>query len=454
MDHPEPEQVDIGDEAVAHLRALIRFDTSNPPGNERPAAEYVADVGRRAGLEAHVLEAAPGRGNAVLRLRGDGSRRPVLLLSHLDTVPAEAAKWRHPPWAAAVADGCVWGRGAIDSKLTTAVHLAALLALARSGDPLRRDVVLAATAGEEGGGPANGAAWLAANRPDLVAAEYTLNEHGGFCLEIGGRRYYTLQVAEKGGWGVRLVARGAPGHASVPHADNALVKLGRALARLGERKMPLRVTATVRAFVEAVAADHDAHGSPDVAATVRALLDPAGHEAALARLPVDRATRDLIDAVLRNTAAPTIVEGGVKANVIPSEAVAQLSGRPLPAVTPEEFLADLRGCVGDEVEIEAPREWFTPALEHPRDEAFEAAAVRALRRHDPGAVLAPFVVPLGTDAKRMTQLDHRIYGFVPMLHEPGLDYMSLCHGHDERVSRRSVAFGVGVLHDLLRELVG
>src|SRR5688572_22189531 len=213
----QPAWVEIEKAAVGHLRALIRFDTSNPPGNERAAAEYVSEVGAGAGLEANVLEAEPGRGNALLRLRGAGLRRPVLLLSHLDTVPAEAAKWRHPPWAAEIADGYVWGRGAIDSKLTTALHLAALVGLAEAGVRLDRDVILAATAGEEGG-PANGAAWLAANRPDLVAAEYTLNEHGGFCIAVGERRYHTLQVAEKGGWAVRLIARGAPGHASVPHA--------------------------------------------------------------------------------------------------------------------------------------------------------------------------------------------------------------------------------------------
>src|SRR5262249_20073853 len=153
-----------------------------------------------------LLDSEPGRGNAVLRLRGDGGARPLLLLGHLDTVPCEPERWTHPPWAADVADGCVWGRGAIDSKLTTATQLAAVVALKRAGASLRRDVVLAATAGEEGGGPANGAAWLTDNRPELVAAEFTLNEHGGFCVEVGGRRYYTLQVAEKGGCAAMLVA--------------------------------------------------------------------------------------------------------------------------------------------------------------------------------------------------------------------------------------------------------
>src|SRR5262249_53539512 len=160
--------------AVEHLRTLIRFDTSNPPGNERLAAEYVAAVGRRAGFETHLLDSLPGRGNAVLRLRGRGEERPLLMLGPLDTLPPEPARWTPAPWSAEVADGCVWGRGAIDSKLTVATQLAALVALAAAGRPLRRDVVLAATAAEEGGGAANGAAWLARHRPDLVAADHTL----------------------------------------------------------------------------------------------------------------------------------------------------------------------------------------------------------------------------------------------------------------------------------------
>jgi acetylornithine deacetylase/succinyl-diaminopimelate desuccinylase-like protein len=453
-------------EAVEHLRALIRFDTSNPPGNEGPAAEYVAAVGRAAGLEAQVLEAEPGRGNAVLRLRGSGqgpadgrSAPPILLLSHLDTVPAEPDRWTYSPWAAEVADGCVWGRGAIDSKLTTATQLAALVALAREGAPPRRDVVLAATAAEEGGGPANGAAWLADNRPDLVAADYTLNEHGGFCVEVGGRRYYTLQVAEKGGCAASLVARGAPGQASVPHADNAIYKLGRAIARLSAGEMPLRVTATARAFVEAMADDHRRHGSAAVAAQLLALLDASTHDAARRDLPASQGLRDMLGAILHNTAAPTILQGGIKSNVIPSEVAVHLSGRPLPGVTPAEFAAELRAIVGDEaasrpegLDVVVPPESFSPGLAHARDEVFEAAALRALRRHDPEAVLVPLMMPLGTDAKRMVHLNSRIYGFVPMVLEPELDYMSLCHGHDERASLRQIGFGARVIHDLVRDL--
>jgi acetylornithine deacetylase/succinyl-diaminopimelate desuccinylase-like protein len=449
-DRPTADLSELGSDALEHLRSLIRFDTVNPPGNERPAADYVAAVGRSAGLDAQVIESAPGRGSALLRLRGNGRRRPILLLGHLDTVPCEPARWTHDPWAAEVAEGCVWGRGAIDSKLTTATQLAALVAIARAGRPLDRDLILAATASEEMGGPANGAAYLAAHHRDLIEAEYTLSEHGGFCLEIGRRPYYTLQTAEKGGCSVDLVARGSPGHASVPHDDNPIPKLGRALAGLQARRMPPRPSPTVRAFVEAIAADQEGRGAPEVARTLRALLDPATADAALAALPTRPGTRDMVGAMLRNTAAPTILSAGTKRNVIPSEARAELSGRPVPGVDRATFLADLGAVVGDEVDLVVHD--FTPALEWPRDDAFEAAALRALRRHDADAVLVPLLMPLGTDAKRLTGLDTKIYGFVPMVPEPELDYMRLCHGHDERASLRSIEFGATVLRDLLLDL--
>ena len=440
----------IETEAIQHLRALIRFDTTNPPGNERAAADYVAAVGQAAGLPSIVLDSAPGRGNAIVRLPGRGIGKPIVLLGHLDTVPAEPDHWTHSPWSGALEDGCIWGRGAIDSKLTIAVGLTAMLALARTGVTLRRDVILCATASEEMAGPANGAAWLAANRRDLIEGEYIISEHGGFCIDVGGRTYYTIQTAEKGGCNADLVASGAPGHASVPHDNNAIHKLARALIALERNPMPLRVTQTMRAFVDTIASDHDAHGSPEVAITMRELLDPTRQVAALKRLPVDDGLRRTIDAMLRNTATPTILQSGTKRNVIPSRATAQLSGRPLPGVSPEDFTVELRVAVGSTVDVVVNE--FVPALEHEIDVGFARAASQALRRHDPRALTVPLMMPLGTDAKRLTDLHTRIYGFVPMVHEPTLDYMSLCHGHDERCSVRSLVFGVQVIRDLVSEL--
>ncbi|MGQ9684583.1 MAG: M20/M25/M40 family metallo-hydrolase, partial [Anaerolineae bacterium] len=211
---------------------LLRFDTSNPPGNETPAAQYLKQVLEREGLEdLHLLEAAPRRGNLVARLRGDGSRPPLLLTAHLDVVPAEAAGWRYPPFGGTVAEGMVWGRGALDMKHMAAMSLMVVLMARRQRLPLRRDLIFAAVADEEDGG-ACGARWLVENHPDLLRAEYALNELGGFLVRAGRLRLYPIQVAEKGPCRLRLRARGRPGHASTPHDENALVRLARAVARL------------------------------------------------------------------------------------------------------------------------------------------------------------------------------------------------------------------------------
>jgi acetylornithine deacetylase/succinyl-diaminopimelate desuccinylase-like protein len=434
-------------EAVEHLRALVRIDTTNPPGDERPAADYVAGVCERAGLNVEVVESGPRRGNVVARMRGTGSARPLLLLSHLDVVPAEPSKWTRPPFAADVAEGHIWGRGSVDSKLTTAVGLMTLLLCARQGVPLKRDLILAATASEEGGGPANGAAWLAQNRKDLIDAEYVINEGGGFALEVGGKRYYVCQSAEKGGFQVDLVGKGMPGHASVPNDDNPIVRLAQAVGRLGAGRLGFHVTETARRFFEGVAAAQD---RGEHARLLRDMLDPEREPDAFKRLPTDRPTQLMFDAMLRNTAAPTMLNAGLKRNVIPSEAVLSMSGRPLPGQTQEGFCAELREKVGDGVEI--VEHGWRPGLESSPDTPLFGALERALRRSDPAGQVVPFLMTGGTDACRLGPLNATIYGFLPMQYEPGMAYFDLCHGHDERVSEASVRFGVRVLFDAVCEL--
>jgi acetylornithine deacetylase/succinyl-diaminopimelate desuccinylase-like protein len=434
-------------EAVEHLRALVRIDTTNPPGDERPAADYVARVCEQAGLTVEVVESEPKRGNVVARMQGTGSARPLLLLSHLDVVPAEPSKWTHPPFAADVAEGYVWGRGAVDSKLTTAVGLMTLLLCARLGVPLKRDLILAATAAEEGGGPANGAAWLVRHRKDLIDAEYVINEGGGFPLEIGGKRFYVCQSAEKGGFQVDLVGKGTPGHASVPTDDNAIVHLAQAVGRLGAGRLGFHVTETARQFFERVAAAQDRR---EHAQLLRDMLEPEREPDAFMRLPTDKPTQLMCDAMLRNTAAPTMLNAGLKRNVIPSEARLSMSGRPLPGQTQQDFSRELREKVGDGVAI--VEQTWRPGLESSSDTPLFGALERALRRSDPAGLVVPFLMTGGTDACRLGPLQATIYGFLPMRYEPGMAFFDLCHGHDERVSADSVGFGVRVLFDAVREL--
>ena len=435
-----------GREAVAWLQKLIRFDTTNPPGNELPLVQSIAAELRREGLAPQVLESGPQRGNLVLRLQGDGSQRPLLLLSHLDVVPAEPAKWSHPPFAGEVADDFLFGRGAIDSKLTTTVDLQVLLLCKRLGLPLKRDLVLVAAADEEMGGN-YGVQWLAEHHPGIFDAEYGINEAGGFALLVDGRPLYTCQVGEKGGAGLDLVSHGRPGHSSVPHQENAIFHLAEVLQKMAPHKMPHRVPNSVRAFFEGAAA---AQRRPEVAQWLRDILVPERQEEALGQLPVNEPTRLMFDAMVRNTCAPTILEAGLKRNVIPSTATAQLSGRTLPDVDEESFLREVRDIVGDEVEFQL--ENFRSGFEVSHETPLFAALQAATQRFDPDGVVVPYMVTGGTDARFLSQFDTKIYGFIPMRYEPGMDFFELCHGHDERVSVANVLFGVQVVFDAVCRL--
>lgn len=437
-----------GNEAVARLQQLIRFDTTNPPGNELSLVRHLTSFLQDEGLQPRALESGLERGNLVVRLEGDGSERPILLLSHLDVVPAEPSQWTYPPFAGEVVDGYVWGRGAIDSKLTTAVDLQVLLLCKRLGLPLKRDLVLVAAADEEMGAT-YGVQWLAEHHPEIFDAEYGINEGGGFALLVDGQPLYTCQVGEKGGANLDLVAHGRPGHSSVPHEDNAIFHLGEVLRKLAPQKMPHTVPNSVRAFFEGTAAVQQ---RPEVAQWLRDLLDPQIQEKALAQLPVNEPTRLMFDAMLRNTCAPTILEAGIKRNVIPSTATAQLSGRTLPGADEEGFVQEVREMVGDEVEFRMGA--FTSGVEVPHETPLFAALQTAMKRRDPEGVVVPYMVTGGTDARFLRQFDTKIYGFIPMRYEPGMDFFELCHGHDERVSTANVVFAVQVLFDAVCQLNG
>ena len=435
-----------GDEAVRRLQAMLRFDTTNPPGNELALAQFLADELRQEGLSSEILCSADQRGNLVVRLRGDGSERPILMMSHLDVVPAEPNMWTHPPFDGNVADGFVWGRGAIDSKLTGTLHMQVMLLCKRLGLPLKRDLVLIAAADEEKGGHC-GMEWLVDQHPEWLDAEYGLNEAGGFALLVDGIPVYTCQVAEKGSAPYDVVAKGQPGHSSVPHNDNAIAHLGKALHNLGAGLMPHKVVPCVRAFFEVMA---QAMPRAEVGDLLRAVLVPETSQDALAALPVNEATRLMFQAMVRNTCAPTVLEAGLKRNVIPSEARAQLSGRPLPGVDQKTFEQEVQKLVGDAgLDLTEP---FRAGVAFDHNTPLFDAIDGAMKKADDQAVVVPYMQTGGTDARFLSGLDMHVYGFVPMRYEDGLDFFALCHGHDERVSTDNVALGVEVLFDVVRQL--
>ncbi len=432
----------INDQVIHLLQDLLRFDTTNPPGNEMPCVEYIAGRLKREGIEPVVVESAPGRGNVVARLRGDGSQPPLLLMGHVDVVPAEADQWQHPPFSGKRVDGIVWGRGATDMKQMVAMELITLLALKREKVALKRDVIFMATADEETGGRM-GAGFIAAQHPDLIQAEYAINEGGASCIELDGKFFFVCSTAEKGSCRVTLRGRGEPGHASQPNRNNAILPLARALVKLIEQPLSLHVTRTARAQIGAMARGVD----PKLADLLLQMLDPGTHEQALRDLPLAAPVKRRLAAALHNTATPTILRAGTKINVIPAEAKCEVDCRVLPGATAESLRAEITSVIGDQVELELGP--FVPALERDPDSPLFDTIRQVIIHHEPGSELIPGLITGGTDAKRLSPLGIKVYGFVPMRYE-GPTMTGLAHNHNERVSVANLEFGTRVLYDVIK----
>ncbi|EDY59524.1 MULTISPECIES: M20/M25/M40 family metallo-hydrolase [Streptomyces] len=421
------------DEVVDLCRELIRFDTSNygdhsGPG-ERKAAEWVAEKLAEVGLDPQIFESHPGRASTVARIAGEDPSRPALLIhGHLDVVPANAQDWTHDPFSGEVADGCVWGRGAVDMKDMDAMTLAVVRDRLRSGRRPPRDIVLAFLADEEAGGKF-GARHLVDHHPDLFeGVTEAISEVGGFSFTVNEqRRLYLIQTAEKGMHWMKLTVAGTAGHGSMIHRDNAITELSEAVARLGRHKFPVRVTKTTRAFLDELG---DALGTE---------LDPEDMEGTLARLG---GIAKLIGATLSNTANPTQLGAGYKVNVIPGEATAHVDGRFLPGFE-EEFLADLDKILGPKVRREDVHS--DKAVETTFDGALVDAMQSALVAEDPAAKAIPYMLSGGTDAKSFDELGIRGFGFAPLKLPPELDFAGMFHGVDERVPVDGLKFGVRVL---------
>jgi acetylornithine deacetylase/succinyl-diaminopimelate desuccinylase-like protein len=421
------------DEVVDLCRELIRFDTSNygdhsGPG-ERKAAEWVAEKLAEVGLEPKIFESHPGRASTVARIEGEDPSRPALLIhGHLDVVPANAADWTHHPFSGEIADGCVWGRGAVDMKDMDAMTLAVVRDRLRSGRRPPRDVVVAFLADEEAGGT-YGARYLVDNHPELFeGVTEAISEVGGFSFTVNEqRRLYLIQTAEKGMHWMKLTVAGTAGHGSMIHRDNAITELSEAVARVGRHKFPVRVTKTTRAFLDELG---DALGTE---------LDPEDMESTLAKLG---GIAKLIGATLSNTANPTQLNAGYKVNVIPGEATAHIDGRFLPGYE-EEFLGDLDRLLGPNVRREDVH--ADKAVETGFDGALVEAMQSALLAEDPTAKAIPYMLSGGTDAKSFDDLGIRGFGFAPLKLPPELDFAGMFHGVDERVPVDGLQFGVRVL---------
>ena len=414
---------------------LIRFDTSNYGGGraegEREAADYVANRLEDLGLQVEEYEPAPRRTSITTRVAGRDRTRPALVVhGHLDVVPAIAADWQVDPFAGEIRDGMLWGRGAVDMKGMDAMILSSLADLQAAGEKPARDLIVTFFADEEAGG-AFGSERVVEEHPEWFAgASEAISEVGGYSIEVAGKRAYLLQVGEKGLLWLRLVATGRAGHGSAVHDDNAVTRLARAVAKIGETPWPVSLRPTTQALLDAF---REVSGTD--------LTDPDD----VARLAGP--AQGFIRSGLRTTTNPTGLTAGYKHNVIPNRAEATIDVRVLPG-TEDDVLARLREIVGRDVEVTVDVRAI--GLENPFSGDLVTAMVAALRGHDPGAPVIPYLLGGGTDNKALATLGITGYGFAPLRLPAGMDFTGMFHGVDERVPVESLVFGQRVLTDLFR----
>lgn len=444
------------EEATDCLRQLLRIDTTNPPGNERPAAELIARWLRDEGLSPELAGADDARPNLVCRLPVDPAKRrarPLVLSCHLDVVPADPARWTHPPFEAVEAEGCLWGRGAIDMKGFAIMALTLIRLAKRRGMALDRDLIFAAVADEEAGTEL-GSQWLVDHRPDLLGGdpEYVINEVGGFTLHRNGRRFYPVQVAEKGLAWLRLTTRGTPGHSSLPDADNALASLAWAIDRISRARLPWHISRAAREFIVGMAAPGGRWGkwlSP-------ALLHPVIGPQLLPIAIPDLSRRRSVEAVLRNTANPTLIgDGGRKINVIPARASVEIDGRLAPGQTAADLIGELRQVLrdpaGERFKFEVLR--TSEATVFSPDTPLFDTIRETLAAKDPEGIVVPSIIPGFTDSRNYARLGATCYGFYPLQLPADLDFASLFHGDDERIPLDGFRWGIETLGETLTRLV-
>lgn len=434
------DETPIYERPVELLQALVRYDTTNPPGNERDCMLYIQGLLDKAGIPTQLLGRIPERPNLIARLKGQGSAPPLLLYGHLDVVTTQDQPWTRPPFAGEIVNGYLWGRGALDMKGPVAMMLAAFLKAKAEGASLPGDVIFAAVTDEENGGDF-GAGYLVTEHPDLFQdVRYALGEFGGFNLNVSGVRVYPIMVGEKQICWMKATFRGPGGHGSIPVRDGSMAKLGRALRALDRRKLPIHITPPVRSMFEAVA-----EVLPGVTGQViRQILNPAFTDLVLKALG-SRGT--LFAPLVRNTISPTMVRASEKMNVIPAQVELGLDGRMLPGLKPEVMLAEVQQLLGKDAEIELIRSDPGPAEANMG--LFDTLG-SILIESDPDAKPIPYVMMGVTDARWLSKLGIQTYGFTPMQLPADFNFMQAAHAADERIPVETINFGVQALYKALQ----
>lgn len=439
-----PNDDEIMKEATKLLRDLIRINTTNPPGNELKAAQYLSDFLSQEGFEPEILEAAEERGNLLTHLPG-GDGKSLLFLSHLDVVAANPEGWDVDPFSGELRNGFIYGRGALDCKSLTVIEILVMVLLKREGFHPTGDIILAAVADEEVGGQF-GAEWLVENYPNKVRADYVINEGGGVGIPINGKTAYLVNVAEKGVFWTKLRTRGTPGHASMPSVgDNALVKMANIIEKLGKHQTTIEIQDVVRTMmVKLVGAEK----------TNQLLLDPAQIDQQIEQLSETRPELGLLRPLIRMTIAPTIFQSGVKVNIIPDLAEASLDCRLLPGQDIKDLTAELTKALGDLSQLEIESIQASPGTSSPHQSELFFIIEKQILAVDPSSICVPYMVSGGTDSRFFRELFGSVaYGFQPLKPDfPLAEYLKMVHGYNERISQNNLVFGTKILYNVTKTL--
>jgi acetylornithine deacetylase/succinyl-diaminopimelate desuccinylase-like protein len=419
---------------------LLRFDTTNPPGNEAECISYVEGLLKDAGLETTIVARDPNRPNLIARLKGRGEAPAILLHGHVDVVTTANQDWQHDPFGGEIVDGYLWGRGSIDMKGAVAMMICAVLRARAEGFVPAGDILLAVLSDEEQGGD-YGAMWLVENHPELFkGVKYSFGEAGGETSHIEGLKFYPIQVGEKQICRLEATLRGPGGHGSIPMRGGAMSRLGKLLTTLDTHRLPVHITPVIETLVKSVAASLPTPRSTGL----QALLDPAKTDAVLDGLGE---FGRLIDPLLHNTVNATMVEGGLAVNVIPSEIKLKLDGRLLPGFTPDDMLNELHDLVGDDVEFEVLR---YDAYSTVADMAVYDMLADIICEADPEGIPVPYILAGVTDGRHFARLGIKNYGFTPLLLPDDPTLVATVHAADERVPVEALDFGTNCLYSLLR----
>jgi acetylornithine deacetylase/succinyl-diaminopimelate desuccinylase-like protein len=444
---------DVEQEITHFLSDLIRINTTNPPGNETQAATYIAQYLAKEGFKTEIIESAPGRGNVITRLKGTGEKPSLLLLSHLDVVAANPNEWTIDPFGGIIKDDYVYGRGAIDMKSMTAIEVLVMKLLKKNNAKLKGDVVLAATADEEKGGE-EGAGYLLQHHREKICCPYVLNEGGGLATPTKKGNVFTVQTAEKGILWLKIKAKGVPGHGSTPNtADNAIVRMNKVINNLGNYQPETMYVPTLKQFLAEIAKH-----TPELNETFsRLLANPKQSEQILDKLAKkDRALAEEIRPRTKMTIAPTMIQGGVKENIIPSDCEAVFDCRILPGQSVTKTIDLIKDLLKD---VDREKLTFEIIQAHDGSESTTEtplynAITQILREFEPDCGVTPTLTTGGTDSRFFRENGSICYGFQPMIpDEPNDQLNKRMHGIDERITIENLVYGASILYETVKRFM-